>query len=91
LKKLFEIIAFFVIATTGVSNDFDIEKLHFLRGLDIPNTPSTYEMGFYGKNFEQLSPEVEKVKFHLVPFFHSSQKCIFPSKFETLIATPFLP
>jgi hypothetical protein len=41
-----------------------------------------------------LSNEVlkgKKVKFRLVPLFHSSQKCIFPSKFEKLIASPFLP
>ncbi len=33
-------------ATTEASNNFDIEKLHFLRGLDTPNTTSTYEKGF---------------------------------------------
>jgi hypothetical protein len=37
---------FFVLATTGASNNFGIEKIHFLRGLDTPNTPSTYERGF---------------------------------------------
>jgi hypothetical protein len=45
LKKLFEKIAIFVIATTGASNNFGIEKWHFLRGLDTPNTPNTYESG----------------------------------------------
>jgi hypothetical protein len=37
---------FFVMATTGAFNNFDIEKLHFLRDLDTHNTPSTYERGF---------------------------------------------
>jgi hypothetical protein len=82
---------FFVIATTGASNNFWNEKLHFLRGIDTPNTLSPYEGGFQGKYFEQLSPKVEKSYIPLSPFFHSSQKCIFPSKFETLIAIPFLP
>ncbi len=47
-------------ATTEASNNFDIKKLHFLRGLDTPHTPSTYERGFQGKYFEQLSPKSEK-------------------------------
>jgi hypothetical protein len=60
---------FFVIATTGASNNFWNEKLHFLRGLDTPNTHSTYEEGFQGKYFEQLSPKVEKSDIPLGPFF----------------------
>jgi hypothetical protein len=43
LKKLFKKLPFFVIATTGAFNNFGIEKLDFLRGLDTPNIPSTYE------------------------------------------------
>jgi hypothetical protein len=37
------------------------------------------------------APKSKKVKYRLVPFFYSSKKCILPSKFETLTASPFLP
>ncbi len=39
-KNTFQKIAVFVTATTGASNNFGIEKLHFLRGVDTTNTPA---------------------------------------------------
>ncbi len=58
-----------VITTIEAPNNFDIEKWHFLTGLDTPNTPSTLEMGVKGKYFEQLSPKVEKSEILLCLFF----------------------
>ncbi len=91
LKNTFWKNCLIVIATTGASNNFDIEKLYFLRGLDTPYPPALKKGASREKNFEQLSPKVEKSEILRSPFFHSSQKCIFPSKIETLIAGTFLP